>query len=294
MTLVASAATAIPGFGSQTERRPAGTLWLSIGLYVALAITLIAPLFVAFLWSMVDPKGGWFAPDILPRSLSLHHWRAAANDRGLVQSVLTSLFISAIVVTLSAVLALPTAYALAKIPFRAKRAVELFVLAPLIVPGFIVGIGIGYMFFRVGLAYMIPGVVFAQTIGTLPFMIRVLSATLEAVPADLIHAARTLGASPLRVGVHILVPLAWPGFVAGGLLSFVASFEEFEKTFIVGAPLVETLTVKLWATLGGKVLIFPSAAVVTFIVLVPTVIIFFLAERAMRNDGALAAGMGKL
>ena len=60
------------------------------------------------------------------------------------------------------------------------------------------------------------------------------------------------------------------------------------------APLVETLTVKLWTTLGGKVMIFPNAAVVTFIVLVPTVIIFFLAERAMRNDGALAAGMGKL
>jgi multiple sugar transport system permease protein/putative spermidine/putrescine transport system permease protein len=78
------------------------------------------------------------------------------------------------------------------------------------------------------------------------------------------------------------------------MLTFVSSFEEFEKTFIVGAPQVETLTVKLWAVLGGKVMIFPNAAVVTFIVLVPTVLIFFLAERAMRNDGALAAGMGKL
>ncbi len=211
-----------------------------------------------------------------------------------MRSIAVSLFISAVVMALSAVLALPTAYALAKIPFRAKRAVEMFVLAPLIVPGLIVGVGIGYVFFRVGLAYTIPGVILAQTIGTLPFMIRVLAATLEGVPADLIHAARTLGASPLRVGWHVLVPLAWPGFIAGGLLSFVASFEEFEKTFVVGSPLVETLTVKLWATLGGKVMIFPNAAVVTFIVLVPTVIIFFLAERALRNDSALAAGMGKL
>ena len=134
-------------------------------------------------------KTGW-SP-----SLSPHHWRAAANDRGLVASVLTSLFVSAVVVALSAVLALPTAYALAKIPFRAKRAVEIFILAPLIVPGLIVGVGIGYVFFRIGLAYTIPGVILAQTIGTLPFMIRVLSATLEAVPADLIRAARTLGAT---------------------------------------------------------------------------------------------------
>lgn len=294
MTITASVDPPAAAFTWWRARGAGGSLWLSIGLCAAMAITLIAPLLVAFLWSMVDPKNGWFAPDILPGSLSLHHWKAAAADRGLVKSMLTSLFISGVVVALSAVLALPTAYALAKIPFRAKRAVELFVLAPLIVPGLIVGVGIGYLFFRVGLAYTIPGVILAQTIGTLPFMIRVLSATLEAVPADLIHAARTLGASPLRVGWHILVPLAWPGFIAGGLLCFVASFEEFEKTFIVGAPLVETLTVKLWATLGGKAMIFPNAAVVTFIVLMPTVIIFFLAERVMRNDGALAAGMGKL
>ena len=90
------------------------------------------------------------------------------------------------------------------------------------------------------------------------------------------------------------MPLAWPGFIAGGMLSFVASFEVFEKTFVVGSPQVETLTVKLWAVLGGKVMIFPNAAVVTFIVLTPTVIIFCLAERSLRNDSALAAGMGKL
>ena len=293
MTAIAPDALVLPALRSP-RRRIGGATWLSVGLFAAIAITLIAPLVVAFLWSTIDPKTGWFAPQILPRSLSLHYWRIALADPGLVKSLVTSLFISSVVMVLSACLALPTAYALAKIPFRAKRAVELFILAPLIVPGLIVGVGIGYLFFKIGLAYTIPGVILAQTIGTLPFMIRVLSATLESIPADLIRAARTLGATPTRIARHILVPLAWPGFVAGGLLSFVASFEEFEKTFIVGAPLVETLTVKLWAVLGGKVMIFPNAAVVTFIVLVPTVIIFFLAERAMRNDGALAAGMGKL
>ena len=294
MTAIASASSFPMEEAGVPARRRRRVSWLSVGLYAALALTLLAPIVVAFLWSLVDPKGGWFAPYLLPQGISLHHWKAIAADPGLVKSIFTSLFISVVVMALSGILALPTAYALAKIPFRAKRAVEMFILAPLIVPGLIVGVGIGYLFFRVGLAYTIPGVILAQTIGTLPFMIRVLSATLEGIPADLLRAARTLGASPLRVGVHIVAPLAWPGLIAGGLLSFVASFEEFEKTFIVGSPLVETLTVRLWATLGGKVMIFPNAAVVTFIVLVPTVIIFFLAERAMRNDGALAAGMGKL
>jgi multiple sugar transport system permease protein/putative spermidine/putrescine transport system permease protein len=68
----------------------------------------------------------------------------------------------------------------------------------------------------------------------------------------------------------------------------------FEKPFIVGSPVVQTLTIKLWTTLGGQVIIFPNAAVVAFILLVPVLLIFFLAERAMRNECALAAGMGKL
>jgi ABC-type spermidine/putrescine transport system permease subunit II len=211
-----------------------------------------------------------------------------------VESIVTSLFISTIVTVLSAVLALPTAFALAKVPFRAKRLVEIFVLAPLIVPGLIVGVGVGVLFLRLGLAYSIIGVILVQTIGTLPLMIRVVASVIEAIPADLIHAARTLGASPLEIGWHIITPLAWPGFVAGGLLAFISSFEEFEKTFIVGSPVVQTLTIRLWTTLGGQVIIFPNAAVVTFILLLPVLIIFFLAERAMKNERALAAGMGKL
>ncbi len=89
------------------------------------------------------------------------------------------------------------------------------------------------------------------------------------------------------------MPLAWPGFIAGGLLTFVASFEEFEKTFVIGSPFVQTLPVILWTYLGGAGIIFPNAAVVTFILLVPMLIVFFLAGRVLRDD-VLASGMGKL
>jgi len=285
--MAAVAQLARPSFGS-------ARWWLSVGLYAALGLTLFVPMLVAVAWSLVDPRTGWFAPAIVPPSISTHHWERMLADPGLVESIVTSLGISVAVTALTAVLALPTAYALAKIPFRGRKAIELFILAPLIVPGLIVGIGVGILFLRAGLAYSIPGVILAQTIGTLPLMIRILAAALEAIPSEVIHAARTLGATPMSVARHLLVPLAWPGFLAGGLLSFIGSFEEFEKTFIVGAPEVQTLTIKLWAYLGGRLIIFPNAAVVTFILLVPTLLIFFLAERAARNDAVLAAGMGKV
>ena len=134
--MTALPATTRPMAAARTEG-----LWLSIGLYTALALTLVAPIMVALLWSLVDPKGGWFAPAIVPNGLSLHHWRAVGLDRSLIQSIVTSVLISLAVTALSGMLALPTAYALAKVPFRAKRAIEMFILAPLIVPGLIAATG---------------------------------------------------------------------------------------------------------------------------------------------------------
>lgn len=267
--------------------------WISAGLALAFGVVLGLPLLVTVLWSLVDPRVGWFAPDVVPPSLALDHWQTALGNRTIVRALGLSVLIGAAVTVLTAVLALPTAYALAKLPFRMKRAVEVFVLAPLIVPGIIVAVGIGAMFFRLDLVYTIPGVILVQTVGTLPFMIRILAATIEAIPNDLIAAARTLGAGPAAIARYILVPLAWPGFIAGGLLTFVASFEEFEKTFVIGSPFVQTLPVILWTYLGGAGIIFPNAAVVTFILLVPMLIVFFLAGRVLRDD-VLASGMGKL
>ena len=94
-----------------------------------------------------------------------------------------------------------------------------------------------------GIAYTIPGVVLVQTIGTLPLMIRLMSASFETVPEELIHAARSLGAGPAGIVTHIILPLCIPGLMAGGLLSFVGSFEEFDKTFIAGATFIQTLPI---------------------------------------------------
>jgi len=124
-------------------------------------------------------------------------------------------------------------------------------------------------------------------------MIRILTATLEGIPNELIYAARTLGATPLLAVTRVALPLAWPGFAAGGLLTFIASFEEFEKSFMVGAPKVRTLATQLWSYLGGEALVLPTAAVVTFILLAPMLLIFVLAERLSKDD-VMAAGLGKL
>jgi len=270
-----------------------GQRLVGLALYGYLALTLFLPVAIVALWSFYDPAVGWFPPDILPRSFSLSAWREVLADRNILPAAALSLFVSVVVTVLTGVLAFPTAWALAQFPFRLKRLVEIFVLAPVIVPGIVVAVSLGEIFFRFGIAGTVLGVILVQVVGTLPFMIRILAATLEGIPNELIFAARTLGATPTVAVLRIALPLAWPGFAAGGLLTFISSFEEFEKSFMVGAPKVRTLAVQLWSYLGGEVLILPTAAVVTFILLTPMLVIFVIAERLGKDD-VMAAGLGKL
>ncbi|MGJ3699746.1 ABC transporter permease [Variovorax sp. AFSI2.2] len=265
-------------------------VWVSLGLYAALAVTVGLPLVLMFLWSTAQR---WSPPGLLPGRYTLAHWTRILGDDSMIEAVVSSVLIALTVTALTAVVSVPTAWALAKFPMRAKRLIEIFILAPLIVPGVVVAVGLGEVFLRLGLMYTFAGVVLVQMVGTLPLMIRLLVAAFETMPDELLHAARCLGASPWRAFVHVVLPLSVPALLAGGLLSFVASFEEFDKSFVVGAPAVQTLPILLYQYLDPYSLQFPLASVVAIVLLIPALVIFLVAGRIMRDD-VLAAGMGKV
>ncbi|OBZ94791.1 ABC transporter permease [Pararhizobium polonicum] len=265
-------------------------LLVSTGLYAALGLTIALPLVLMFLWSVAD---GWAPPHVIPRDYTLSRWMDMIADPGLLRAALNSTVIAVIVTFATGLIALPTAWAMARFPFRLKRVVEIFILAPVIIPGLVVAVGIGQVFLFLGLSYSMTGVILVQIVGTLPLMIRLLTAALETIPDDLIHAARSLGAGTAGVVLHIILPLAVPGLLAGGLLSFIGSFEEFDKSFIVGAPVIETLPIKLYIFLNPYSLQLPVAAIIAFILLLPALIVFVIAGRILRDD-LMAAGMGKL
>ncbi|MCF1435258.1 ABC transporter permease subunit [Agrobacterium vitis] len=270
--------------------RPEDRLLVSIGLFGTLALAIALPLALMFVWSIAD---GWQPPHVLPQVYTISRWASVLSDQGLIQAMITSLAIAFTVTFATALIALPTAWAMARFPFRLKRLVEIFILAPVIIPGLVVAVGIGQVFLALGLAYSVAGVIIVQIVGTLPLMIRLMTATLETIPDELIHAARSLGAGTVGIVAHIILPLAVPGLLAGGLISFIGSFEEFDKSFIVGAPVVQTLPIKLYMYLDPYSMQLPLAAIVSFILLLPALIVFIIAGRILRDD-LMAAGMGKI
>lgn len=287
MSTLADTAIALPRRRVFTED---DRVIVSVGLYLMLALVIALPLALMFLWSVAD---GWTPPHVVPQNYTLSRWLDVLADANLLRATVNSLVIAIIVTFATAIIALPTAWAMARFPFRLKRVVEIFILAPIIIPGLVVAVGIGQIFLVLGLSYSMVGVILVQIVGTLPLMIRLMTASLETIPDDLIHAARSLGAGSIGVLAHVILPLAVPGLLAGGLLSFIGSFEEFDKSFIVGAPVIQTLPIKLYMFLDPYSMQLPLASIIAFILLLPALIIFVLAGRILRDD-LMAAGMGKI
>src|SRR2546429_2566 len=141
-----------------------GRWMLALGFFTVASVVLIIPLIVGVLWSLVDPDAGWFPPAIVPPSLSLANWRAMLAVPEIGQAFAMSFLIAPIVTALCATLALPTGYALGRRQLRARRTIELLVLAPIILPGIVLATGLGSMFIRLGLSHTVAGVVLVQTV----------------------------------------------------------------------------------------------------------------------------------
>lgn len=84
--------------------------------------------------------------------------------------------------------------------------------------------------------FTFKGAVIAASMGSLPLVVRSVRVGLESVDPNYVSAARTLGAGPLRVFFTIVLPLAAPGVIAGGMLGFARALGDYGATmFFAGA-----------------------------------------------------------
>ncbi len=150
------------------------------------------------------------------------------------------------VVVLSIVLGVPAAYALARREFIGKRALMLLFLLPLLVPPITYGIPLATVMYQVQLAGTLWGVILANLVPALPFVILVMTPFIEQIDPNLESAARVLGANTTRVFMHVLVPLLAPGILAASLLVLVRTIAMFELTFLTSGPDSQTLVVALY------------------------------------------------
>jgi putative spermidine/putrescine transport system permease protein len=260
---------------------------------IAVALVLVGvPVLMAVAWSLVDPDNPWSYPDVFPPSLSLYQWDYVFRVTGIVPAVFTSYVLATAATVLSFVIALPMAYAMGRWAFRGKELVRILMLLPLVMPGMVVALFLSRVFGFLGLAQTFQGLVLAHTLLGLPFMARLLSTSFEAIPREVSDAASNLGASELAKFRTIYIPMIRPGIFAGAIFTFIASLEEFSLTYVIGTPDYQTIPTILFGFLGQR-LVRTQASVVSLILLVPSIVLLFAADRMLKRD-YLSTGFSKL
>jgi len=156
-------------------------------------------------------------------------------------------------------IALAAAYVLARYRFPGKSLFDAFVHLPLVLPPVVIGYFLLLVmgrrgpvgefleqYFGIVFSFRWTGAALACAVMGFPLMVRAIRLSLEAVDEKLEAAARTLGASRLRVLATITLPLALPGVITGALLSFARGLGEFGATitFVSNIP-GETRTLPL-------------------------------------------------
>jgi putative spermidine/putrescine transport system permease protein len=274
------------------KRRKAVVIFFTVLIVYFLLVWIGLPSLMAVLWSLVDPDHPWSYPQVFPSHLSLAQWRYVARFTDIGRAIVTSYSLAPIVTFVVFLLSLPTAYVLGRRRFTGRDTIKLLILLPIVMPGMVVALFLSRVFFFLRLDQNFIGLVLAHSLVGIPYMLRILTASFEAIPQDIIDAAENLGASQFAKFQKVVIPMIAPGLFAGAIFTFITSLEEFNLTFVIGTPTFVTIPTILFSFLGRD-FIRSHAAVASLILVVPNIIMLFIAERLLKTE-YLAAAFGKM
>lgn len=265
-----------PGFSARLGR-------LAVLAAVILAYAIVfAPIVMVVVTSFFDQEIVTFPPEGLTWRWYLNAWAQRDFARGFLTSLQIALAATAIGVPLGTAAAL--ALVRANIPGRGL--INTFLLAPLAVPAIVAGSAL-YMFYLraenwldMDIKATLGGLVAANVLITIPWTVRLVTASLAGLDRAAEEAAANLGARPFTVFRRITLPMLRPGIVAAALFSFVASFENLELNLLLVGPGRTTLPVAMLSYLEFRM--DPTLAAVATAQILMVTILMLVTDRFVK------------
>ncbi|MGH6653781.1 MAG: ABC transporter permease [Actinocrinis sp.] len=218
-----------------------------VWLVWAVVIFFLVNLFGVVGTVLLDSFGRTWFNGWLPRGYTGSNYSAAWNEFDLGQVMQVTFEVSFLVVGISLLLGVPAAYALARRSFPGRRLVMLLFVLPILVPPIAYGIPLATVLYKFHLAGSLTGVVLANLVPSVPFVVYTMTPFIEQLDPRLEAAARMCGAPTRSVLGRIIAPLLLPGMLAAGILVLVRTFGMFELTFLTAGPTSQTLVVSLFS-----------------------------------------------
>ena len=268
-------------------RRPLAPLEYTRKLWMrswvgAILFFLYAPLMLLMVFSFNDSKA-----NIVWRGFTTKYYEKLFANAALMEALINSLTIAFFATIFSLVLGALAAIMLWRFSFPFKGAVEGTMTMPIIVPEICMGVAMLIFFARVGWPtdlvwpMNLSSIIVAHITFCFPFVAMVVRSRLASFNKEEEEAAKDLGASEWQAFRDVLIPHMKPGLIAGALLAFTLSLDDFVITFFTSGPNTVTFPVKVYSMLRFSVTPEVNAASTMLILL--TII---LTAAALKIQGA--------
>jgi iron(III) transport system permease protein len=260
------------------DRFPLAVAMLAV---VFLGLFLLYPLFTVFRASVLDASG---------TALTFGNYIRVLSRPFYQRSLMNSLGIGAVATVVTTALAVPLAFCIARLPVPGKPLLMSLAALPLVLPSFVGAYALVLLFGRSGVVtqalglsfsiYGLPGLVVVYALTLYPYVLLPTVAALKAVDVSIEEAAQNLGSSRWRALRTAVLPLVLPSILAGALLVFMETLENFG----VPAVLAEDrpiLAVEAYKLFVGEVGSNPASAGVLGVLLVVCTTTALLLQRGV-------------
>lgn len=249
----------------------------------AIFVMLYAPIVTLMVFSFNDSRR-----NIVWKGFTFKYYVKAWNNDSLFLAFTNSLTIAVISTVVSTIIGTMVALTLWRFRFPGKPAYEGFMALPIVVPEICMGVAMLVFFARIGWPSDMPwplnlsAITIAHIAFTFPFVAVVVRARLVGFNREFEEAAKDLGASEWQTFKDVVLPFMKPGIVAGALLAFTLSLDDFVITFFTSGPNTVTFPVKVYSMVRFSVT--PEVNAASTILVVITVIATFFAMKFQAPD----------
>ncbi len=247
-----------------------GTVGLLAGLTMLL---LLLPTAVVLIISFT----GGITLKFPPPSWSVRWYLELLKSDEIIQPAITSLKVAVMATIGAATLGTAAALGIARSRTKLARMLDALFMSPMVLPAMAFGLSLLLVFNMLAIRLSTTTLVLGHIIVCVPFVIRMVGASVQQLNPALITASLSLGASRWYTFRRITLPLIRRGIIAGCFVAFLSSFDNVPISLFLADARTEVLPIKLWAILEGSLDV--RVAAVSGVIVIVTLIGLILAER---------------
>ncbi|MCH9705294.1 MAG: ABC transporter permease [Proteobacteria bacterium] len=251
-------------------------------LFLAMFFLLLyAPIVILIIFSFNDSKR-----NIVWRGATGKYYAKAWANDSLIEAFINSLTIAVANMIVGTLLGVITAILLWRFRFPAKKAVEGVLALPIVIPEICMGVAMLVFFNKWWPNNLIwplnlVNIIIAHVTFTFPFVAVIVRGQLAGLNREFELAAMDLGASEWRAMIDVLLPQIKPSIIAGALIAFTLSLEDFVITYFTAGPDSITLPVKINSMVRFSVT--PEVNAASTILIIITIVAVWLAMRIQKE-----------